>query len=82
MLDADHPTERLSTFPFAAFIDGLAFDENFYSKGDIIIDDDVWIGRRSIILSGVHVGQGAVIAAGAVVTKDIPPYAIAGGGSC
>ena len=49
------------------------------SKGDIIIDDDVWIGYRSIILSGVHIGQGAVIAAGAVVTKDVPPYTIVGG---
>ena len=49
------------------------------SKGDIIIDDDVWIGYRAIVLSGVHVGQGAVIAAGAVVTKDVPPYAIVGG---
>ena len=49
------------------------------SKGDIIVDDDVWIGYGATILSGVHIGQGAVIAAGAVVTKDVPPYAIVGG---
>ena len=49
------------------------------SKGDIIVADDVWIGYRATILSGVHIGQGAVIAAGAVVTKDVPPYAIVGG---
>ena len=48
------------------------------SKGDITIDD-VWIGFRATILSGVHIGQGAVVAAGAVVTKDVPPYAIIGG---
>ena len=49
------------------------------SKGDIIVDDDVWIGYGATILSGVHIGQGAVVAAGAVVTKDAPPYAIVGG---
>lgn len=43
------------------------------------IDDDVWIGMNCSILDGVHIGTGAVIGAGAVVTKDIPPYAIAGG---
>lgn len=45
----------------------------------VIIGDDVWIGARSIILKGVHVGNGAVIAAGAVVTRDVPEYAIVGG---
>lgn len=49
------------------------------SKGSIIVDDDVWIGYRATIMSGVHIGQGAVVAAGAVVTKDVPPYAIVGG---
>ena len=49
------------------------------SKGPIILEDDVWIGENCIILSGVKIGQGAVIAAGAIVTNDIPPYAIAGG---
>jgi acetyltransferase-like isoleucine patch superfamily enzyme len=45
----------------------------------VIIEDHVWIGCRSIILKGVCIGKGAIIAAGSVVTKDIPPYAIAGG---
>lgn len=45
----------------------------------VVIGDDVWIGARSIILKGVHIGKGAVIAAGAVVTKDVPEYAIVGG---
>lgn len=45
----------------------------------VVIEDDVWIGTRSIILKGVRIGRGAIIAAGTVVTKDVPPYAIAGG---
>lgn len=46
------------------------------SKGNIIIEDDVWIGQGAIILSGVTIGRGSVIGAGAVVAKDIPPYSI------
>lgn len=49
------------------------------AKGDIIVNDDVWIGDSALILSGVEIGQGAVIAAGAVVTEDVPPYAVVGG---
>lgn len=45
----------------------------------IVIEDDVWIGAAAIILKGVRVGRGAIVAAGAVVTKDVPPYAIVGG---
>lgn len=45
----------------------------------VIIGDDVWIGMRSIIMPGVKIGNGAVIGAGAVVTKDVPDYAIVGG---
>ena len=77
LLDVEHNINHISTYPFLAkcFEKG---DEAF-SKGNIIVDDDVWIGYGSIIMSGVHIGQGAVIAAGAVVTKDVPPYAIVGG---
>ncbi len=55
---------------------------NDYHKtkgGDVIIEDYVWIGARSIILPGVKIGKGAIIAAGAIVTKDVPPFAIVGG---
>lgn len=45
----------------------------------VVIEDDVWIGRRAIIMSGVHIGCGSIIGAGAVVTKDVPDYAIVGG---
>jgi acetyltransferase-like isoleucine patch superfamily enzyme len=49
------------------------------SKGDIVIEDDVWLGLHVCVMDGVTIGQGAIIGAGAVVTEDIPPYAIAGG---
>lgn len=45
----------------------------------VIIEDDVWIGTRAIVLHGVTIGRGAVVAAGSVVTKSVPPYAIVGG---
>lgn len=45
----------------------------------IVICDDVWIGTRAIILSGVRIGEGAIVVAGSAVTKEVPPYAIVGG---
>ena len=67
----------VSTYPFKKLM--LHGEQEAISKGDIIIEDDVWIGYGAIILSGVHIGQGAAIAAGAVVSKDVPAYAIVGG---
>lgn len=75
---SDHNTTSISTFPFRVKCMG-ALEGEAVSKGDIIVEDDVWIGCRATILSGVHIGQGAVVAAGSVVTKDVPPYAIVGG---
>lgn len=75
---SDHPTDTISTFPFKVMSLGSETSEAV-SKGDILVEDDVWIGHGSTILSGVHIGQGAVVAAGSVVTKDVPPYAIVGG---
>lgn len=49
------------------------------SKGDIIVEDDVWLGVNVTVMDGVTIGRGAIVGAGAVVTQDIPPYAIAGG---
>ena len=49
------------------------------NKGDIIIGNDVWIGFEAVILAGVTIGDGAIIGARAVVTKDVPPYTIVGG---
>jgi len=54
------------------------FKQGYYSSS-VIIEDDVWIGIRSIILPGVKIGKGAVVGAGAVVTKNVPPYSVVGG---
>lgn len=78
LLDVEHYIDHISTFPWKVKMLGESTPESF-SKGDIVIDDDVWIGYGATIMSGVHIAQGAVIAAGAVVTKDIPAYAIVGG---
>ena len=54
-------------------------EQGFEEERPVVIGNDVWIGDRVIILPGVHVGDGSILAAGAVVTKDVPPYAIVGG---
>lgn len=77
MLDVEHHTDFFTTYPIKAQI--LCLGEEAFSHGDIIVEDDVWIGYRAIIMSGVHIGQGAIIASGAVVTKNVPAYAIVGG---
>jgi acetyltransferase-like isoleucine patch superfamily enzyme len=69
-------------FPYQHKIDDLdqAMErQGFVSKGDIIIEDDVWLGTGVKVMDGVRIGQGAIIGAGAVVTRDVPPYAIAVG---
>lgn len=78
LLSADHYIDHISTYPFKVKAIKTC-EKEAISKGDIIVDDDVWIGQRATILSGVHIGQGAIVAAGAVVTKDVPPYAIVAG---
>ena len=77
ILDGEHDMTKLSLYPFKVRL----FKENYEAlcKGPIIVEDDVWIGERSIILSGVRIGQGAVIGAGSIVTKDIPPYSVFAG---
>jgi len=78
LMGAEHFTSHISTFPFKVKVLQDVSNEA-YSKGNIIVDDDVWIGYAATIMSGVHIGQGAVIAANSLVTKDVPPYAIVGG---
>ena len=76
ILNSEHNIKHITTFPTQSFFE---HQNEAGSKGDIILEDDVWIGTRAIIMSGVHIGRGAVIAAGAVVSKDVPPYAVVGG---
>lgn len=73
----EHNISTLSSFPFKVKV--LHESSEAVSKGDIIVGDDVWIGYRATIMSGVQIGQGAIVAAGAIVTEDVPPYAIVGG---
>lgn len=77
LLNGEHYIDHISSFPFKVKVMGEQAEA--FSKGDIIVNDDVWIGYGATIMSGVHIGQGAVIAAGAVVAKDVPPYAVVGG---
>ena len=75
----EHNHRAVSNFPFCAHYLDCGAEKDTFSKGAILIGSDVWVGARAIILSGVKIGDGAVIAAGAVVAKDVPPYAIVGG---
>ncbi len=80
----NHALCSLATFPFGIFTDdwSVPFPEmtkTWDNRGDIIIGNDVWIGFEAIITQGVTIGDGAIIATRAVVTKDVPPYTIVGG---
>jgi virginiamycin A acetyltransferase len=77
MSGANHPLGGFSTFPFGSF-EGWGEDapERWVNKGDIVIGDDVWIGREAVIMPGVTIGAGSVIGTRAVVAKDVPPYSI------
>lgn len=77
IVESEHPINLLSTFPFKNKCLKMGWEA--ISKGNITVEDDVWIGYRATILSGVHIGQGAVVAAGSVVSSDVPPYAVVGG---
>lgn len=80
----NHKMASLSTYTFPLFFEEWDLEKEnvaqaWDQKGDIIIGNDVWIGYEAVILSGVTIGDGAVIGCRAVVTKDIPPYTIVGG---
>ncbi len=80
----NHSLRSLSTYTFPIFYEQWGLDSKnirdaWDNKGDIVIGNDVWIGYEAVILSGVTVGDGAVIGTRAVVTKDVPPYTIVGG---
>ena len=80
----NHSMRSLSTYTFPIFFDEWGLDakdirQAWDNKGDIVVGNDVWIGYEAVILSGVTIGDGAIIGSRAVVTKDVPPYTIVGG---
>lgn len=83
LLGGEHRTDWLTTYPFPAMIKGLDDIKDYApSKGDVVIGSDCWICTNAMILSGVTIGHGAIVAAGAMVTRDVPPYAVVGGNPC
>jgi virginiamycin A acetyltransferase len=82
MNGGNHRLTGVSTYPFAIFAgwDGMWDGElAFPSRGDTVVGNDVWIGYDALLMPGVRVGDGAVIAARSVVTSNVPPYTIVGG---
>ena len=81
---ANHTLSSLSTYPFPLFFEEWGLEkrnvaESWDNKGDIVLGNDVWIGYEAVIMAGVTIGDGAIIGTRAVVTKDVPPYTVAGG---
>lgn len=81
---ANHTQTSVSTYPFPIFFEEWDLDigdvtSAWDHKGDIVIGNDVWIGYEAVVMAGVTIGDGAIIGARAVVTKDVPPYTIVGG---
>lgn len=83
MNGANHRMNSITTYPFNIMGNGwgksMPSIEDMPLKGDTIIGNDVWIGQNVTVMPGVHIGDGSIIAANSVVTKDVPPYHIAGG---
>ena len=81
LLGGEHSYKNITMFPINERIlhRKRVYSKERNAKRDIVVGDDCWIGTQVLIFHGVHIGQGAVVAAGAVVNKDVPPYAIVGG---
>jgi virginiamycin A acetyltransferase len=81
MNGGNHPTDWFTTFPFPVFGEGweAAMPDAWPNRGDTVVGHDVWIGYGATIMPGVSIGNGAIVATRAVVTKDVPAFAIVGG---
>jgi virginiamycin A acetyltransferase len=84
MTSGNHTMKSLSAYTFPIFYEEWGLDvshitDAWDNKGDIVIGNDVWIGYNAIIMSGVKIGDGAIIGIRAIVTKDVPSYTIVGG---
>lgn len=75
----EHYLDRLSTYPVKIRVLNQGWENVFPEAKETVIGNDVWIGNNATILAGVKVGDGAVVAAGSVVTREVPPYAVVGG---
>lgn len=80
MLGGEHRTDWVTTYAFSHFFpEAAGFKGHPHTKGDVLIGNDVWVGYEALILSGVRIGNGAVVAARSVVTRDVEPYSIVAG---
>lgn len=80
LLGGEHRSNWITTYPFdRKYFFASGAPHSTYSRGDVVVGNDVWVGRGALILSGARIGNGAIIGAHALVRGDIPPYAIAVG---
>ena len=81
MNGGNHHTTWLTTYPFPIFGQGweAAMPPSWPNKGDTVVGNDVWFGHDALLMPGVSIGDGAIVATRAVVTRAVPPYAIVGG---
>lgn len=79
ILGGNHQIDTFTTFPLKTIFDELNPLQDATTRGEIVIEDEVWIGTNVIVMSGVTIGKGAIVAAGSVVTKNVAPFSIVGG---
>lgn len=86
MNGANHRMCSVTTYPFnimgGSWEKAVPAMEDLPLKGDTVVGNDVWLGQNVTVLPGIHIGDGAIIAANSVVAKDVPPYCVAGGNPC
>lgn len=81
MNGGNHHTTWLTTYPFPVFGNGweAAMPDDWPHHGDTVVGNDVWLGYGATVMPGVTIGDGAIVATGSMVTRDVPPYAVVGG---
>ena len=79
IIESMHIADRLTTYHYSKNILNKSIRDDIESKGSIEIEDDVWIGSNTVILSGVKIGRGSIIGAGSIVTHDVPQYTVVAG---